>query len=655
MRRYDMLPSYHFEDSVNGIIEKPVEPDMRDYVIEGNCGKNLIPSIPEKAFNGVTLSKVNDYYILNGTCTESTNYVPFSIIIPAGTYTISANNPVTNNTGTAIIQLYNPGLEEAIAAWDSKISATATKTMTGDSYQFRIRVQKGITYDNFIIKPQLEIGDTATEYEPYKAVGELSPNLISYPYYETTKTANGVTWTDNGDGSISVSGTNTSNGYVSFLVFNQARGLMNGVNIGDTITFSTAEQLPTGMHINVNGRSSAGRQIAGITVNSITKARSHTIPEKWVGMLIQIYVKSGATVDTVIKPQLEIGTTATDYVPYGKYKLPVVVGGKNELVYPYFSPTKTESGITFTSNKDGSVTANGTATSNAFYYCRLSKEGFKLDKNKLYYLSGCPGGSASTYLMTCDFYNDTTFVRSLTTYYSQLINPSLYDYNCNNIGIKVTSGATLDNVVFKPMLQDITDLPNLITYPYAETTKTANGVTFTDNGDGSITANGTVTDTTKVNFAFSTRFTNRINASKGVYAISGCPSGGSGNTYYIACDIYKGNTWVPGIKDIGNIGHGDLSSYDFDSISVYIMIQPGTTVENLVFKPKLVKVSTDYEPYITPTTTNILLDSPLKPGESISYRADNLPSVTLKKNVTNTVKVDTEIQPKSVKCQYYTY
>ena len=28
---------------------------------------------------------------------------------------------------------------------------------------------------------------------------------------------------------------------------------------------------------------------------------------------------------------------------------------------------------------------------------------------------------------------------------------------------------------------------NLIPYPYVETTKTVNGVTFTDNGDGSIT------------------------------------------------------------------------------------------------------------------------------------------------------------------------
>ena len=35
---------------------------------------------------------------------------------------------------------------------------------------------------------------------------------------------------------------------------------------------------------------------------------------------------------------------------------------------------------------------------------------------------------------------------------------------------------------------------NLIPYPYVDTTKTVNGVTFTDNGDGSITVNGTATE-----------------------------------------------------------------------------------------------------------------------------------------------------------------
>ena len=37
---------------------------------------------------------------------------------------------------------------------------------------------------------------------------------------------------------------------------------------------------------------------------------------------------------------------------------------------------------------------------------------------------------------------------------------------------------------------------NLIPYPYRHTTKTVNGLTFTDNGDGTIAVNGTSTATT---------------------------------------------------------------------------------------------------------------------------------------------------------------
>lgn len=41
-------------------------------------------------------------------------------------------------------------------------------------------------------------------------------NLISYPYDETTKTEGGYTFTDNGDGSVTVSGTNTTDSAVEF-------------------------------------------------------------------------------------------------------------------------------------------------------------------------------------------------------------------------------------------------------------------------------------------------------------------------------------------------------------------------------------------------------------------------------------------------------
>lgn len=41
-------------------------------------------------------------------------------------------------------------------------------------------------------------------------------NLLKYPYDNTTKTANGIIFTDNGDGSVTIKGTATTNSYFSF-------------------------------------------------------------------------------------------------------------------------------------------------------------------------------------------------------------------------------------------------------------------------------------------------------------------------------------------------------------------------------------------------------------------------------------------------------
>ena len=45
---------------------------------------------------------------------------------------------------------------------------------------------------------------------PFSEIVVSGKNLIPFPYYETTKTVNGITFTDNGDGTIAVDGTASS-------------------------------------------------------------------------------------------------------------------------------------------------------------------------------------------------------------------------------------------------------------------------------------------------------------------------------------------------------------------------------------------------------------------------------------------------------------
>lgn len=138
-------------------------------------GKNLFP-VTERSIDGVTLSRVDDYYVLNGTATTS-GIIRSSIgRLESGTYTLSSNNPTNNGIEQAIIQVYSPTMPNWLTCLDIKNNAVITgKLDAADNYESRIRYEKGITYDNYIIKPQIELGDVATEYEPYTG-GKPAPN-----------------------------------------------------------------------------------------------------------------------------------------------------------------------------------------------------------------------------------------------------------------------------------------------------------------------------------------------------------------------------------------------------------------------------------------------------------------------------------------------
>lgn len=218
-------------------------------------------------------------------------------------------------------------------------------------------------------------------------------NLLPYPYSRTTTTTNGVTFTDNGDGSVTVNGTATAN--ATWYFYSDTKNLINGLKIGDTVTVSidcdkTWVQSPATMNIVCNYyNSETTMKDGGCVVNSTTKYKTITIGDDWVGIGFYIVVYNGQTIDNItLKPQVELGSVATEYEQYGvlpspdypseiqsvgdlvssgehagKYKIPVSVRGKNiwnnNTLNLAAQNTKTETGFIVTdySNviKDGSV------------------------------------------------------------------------------------------------------------------------------------------------------------------------------------------------------------------------------------------------------------------------------------------------------------
>lgn len=124
-------------------------------------------------------------------------------------------------------------------------------------------------------------------------------------------------------------------------------------------------------------------------------------------------------------------------------------------------------------------------------------------------------------------------------------------------------------------------------------TQTLSGVTFTVQADGTIIANGTATASAILRLNY---FSN-LNLSNGNYVLSGCPAGGSANTYRLDITRNPGSS----INDIGNAIEFEVGgSYTPNEIRCVIL--SGTVCNNLTFKPMICTkaewdISHEYAPY----------------------------------------------------------
>lgn len=127
-------------------------------------------------------------------------------------------------------------------------------------------------------------------------------------------------------------------------------------------------------------------------------------------------------------------------------------------------------------------------------------------------------------------------------------------------------------------------------------TQTDRGITFTNNGDGTITVNGTATG----NAQFLVRQSIHCKDNH-KYLVKGSPSGGGYGLYRITTSVYEDGSYVTGFSDSGsgNISNALLGSY---TITVFIDIYKGQTVSNLVFKPQIFDLTEMYGAGNEPTT-----------------------------------------------------
>lgn len=160
----------------------------------------------------------------------------------------------------------------------------------------------------------------------------------------------------------------------------------------------------------------------------------------------------------------------------------------------------------------------------------------------------------------------------------------------SSIGDGTVSGAiSAENGAIEAIV-NVYGSKNLLPYPYDHTTKTESDITFTDNGDGSVTVSGTASADVGFYFKYGS-----LLLDVGEYIVNGCPSGGSEQTYYIA------TTWG---NDTGN-GLRFTLQQPTNSGTLLIIIKSGTVISTpITFYPMLRDARISDPTYVPYAMTN---------------------------------------------------
>lgn len=268
-------------------------------------GKNLLPFTNQNfTLKGVTYKAVNGELTLNGTSQGETASndnafkTNFAFTLNAGTYTFSCQKI----TGASYIKKMSDNSNLAVINGDTVKQQSFTLTGPTQVYFSKYFYQQ--TFDGSVVPFLLELGSTATTYEPYQAQEyevNLGKNIVQIS--EPGGSSNGITWTMNADGTITVSGQATAQTSFKiadlYLQDGQTYTLGGCPSGGSSSTYQLYTNVITPQFVDYGSGSTK-------TVSGVVSGGLYFI------------VRNGVDLSTpiTIKPMLEMGATATSFAPY---------------------------------------------------------------------------------------------------------------------------------------------------------------------------------------------------------------------------------------------------------------------------------------------------------------------------------------------------
>lgn len=277
-------------------------------------------------------------------------------------------------------------------------------------------------------------------------------NLLN-PIYLQAYSSSSLTITKRKNGSLTIAGTGDGDFWaVALNVVLPDGDYIVSVGLNLTLRF-----------IGFNGSS-------WVEIGRTTNTLEFTASSTYYYYAIQVKLETGTTYNTTIYPQIRLASDSyIGFEPYSPTNYEVlsqyengILGAKNLL--PNFATSKTENGVTFTVNSDGSVTVStgsGGATGNVSLMICDTNKGYNFTD---VILNGCPPGGSNN-----------TFYISIHQYGAWMVGSTGPEVRSGGtikgVAISIRSGAVLTTpITFYPMLRLNTDTDP--TYrPYAKTNK----------------------------------------------------------------------------------------------------------------------------------------------------------------------------------------
>lgn len=295
--------------SGSAILIDDVSPVTHEMGVKVNS-KNLIPypyAETQSTIYGITVTYGEDgSVIFNGTATSNVYFKVFERMkLPAGKYYLSGT---PTEGGAKVAFLYFFETDNPNTVYNAYTTNGVSCSLSGTEYSGRIYIAKGITVENLVFKPQLELGTTATAYTPYVdltavKVSRYGKNLLSEMSLFPTVTNNAVPIHFKAGQKYTISFKTT---YTTW------RLMFFGTDKNGTAFDNSkpdANKYISEMYTGTTGRLQHASNQSGNTL-------TFTCNEDCIITAIVFWNVANETNKTYSDFQLEIGSTATDYEPY---------------------------------------------------------------------------------------------------------------------------------------------------------------------------------------------------------------------------------------------------------------------------------------------------------------------------------------------------